>query len=245
MGYHGAAWIAKRIAAAAPLLTNVRAANDMVYQRVFCAGAKPAPRPVIAGRSRSDPARSAQCQTACKPGSVRPGKGGTAIPLGRDLRRASCDQPGRRVGNIPGGGAACRPYSVLLPVGFAVPPALPPARCALAAPFHPCPQRPEAVRAVCFLWHFPWGRPRRRLAGTVFPWSPDFPPAAGFSARTGGRPAVWPTRDARGSEPRQPPLHRSPSSSSSVARQLSGMERGQSVRDRNPGFGIQEPNRAR
>ena len=31
-------------------------------------------------------------------------------------------------------------------------------------------------RAVCFLWHFPWGRPRRALPGTVFPWSPDFPP---------------------------------------------------------------------
>ena len=31
------------------------------------------------------------------------------------------------------------------------------------------------ARAVCFLWHFPWGRPRRPLAGTVFPWSPDFP----------------------------------------------------------------------
>ena len=34
--------------------------------------------------------------------------------------------------------------------------------------------------AVCFLWHFPWGRPRRALPGTVFPWSPDFPPLAGF-----------------------------------------------------------------
>src|SRR4029079_15409623 len=32
----------------------------------------------------------------------------------------------------------CRPYSVLLPVGFAVPPPLPAARCALTAPFHPC-----------------------------------------------------------------------------------------------------------
>jgi len=31
-----------------------------------------------------------------------------------------------------------RPYSVLLPVGFALPPALPQARCALTAPFHPC-----------------------------------------------------------------------------------------------------------
>src|SRR6476660_8124207 len=32
-----------------------------------------------------------------------------------------------------------RSYSVLLPVGFAVPPPLPEARCALTAPFHPCP----------------------------------------------------------------------------------------------------------
>src|SRR5690348_6244484 len=31
-----------------------------------------------------------------------------------------------------------RPYLVLLPVGFALPPPLPEARCALTAPFHPC-----------------------------------------------------------------------------------------------------------
>ncbi len=36
------------------------------------------------------------------------------------------------------------------------------------------------ARAVCFLWHFPWGRPRRALPGTVFPWSPDFPPLRPF-----------------------------------------------------------------
>ena len=30
--------------------------------------------------------------------------------------------------------------------------------------------------AVCFLWHFPWGHPRRTLSGTACPWSPDFPP---------------------------------------------------------------------
>jgi hypothetical protein len=29
-----------------------------------------------------------------------------------------------------------------------------------------------------FLWHCPWGCPRRALPGTVFPWSPDFPPSA-------------------------------------------------------------------
>src|SRR4051812_15578732 len=65
-----------------------------------------------------------------------------AIPLGRPLPGASRDRPGRRRGNAPGRlprrGAASRPYLVLLPVGFAVPPTLPPARCALAAPFHPC-----------------------------------------------------------------------------------------------------------
>ena len=38
----------------------------------------------------------------------------------------------------------------------------------------PLPGR-RSARAVCFLWHFPWGRPRRALPGTVFPWSPDFP----------------------------------------------------------------------
>jgi len=33
----------------------------------------------------------------------------------------------------------CRPYSVLHPVGFTVPALLPGPRCALAAPFRPCP----------------------------------------------------------------------------------------------------------
>ena len=69
----------------------------------------------------------------------------------------------------------CRPYLVLLPVGFAVPLPLPVARCALTAPFHPYPEGRSLGRAVCSLWHFPWGRPRRPLAGTVIPWSPDFP----------------------------------------------------------------------
>jgi hypothetical protein len=49
--------------------------------------------------------------------------------------------------------------------------------------------------AVCSLWHFPWGRPRRPLAATVDPWSPDFPPpgACGRKACSpgSGRPASW------------------------------------------------------
>ena len=70
--------------------------------------------------------------------------GVTAIPLGRRLPGASSNLPGRQgLDRTPKYLCAFaqkpsrRPYSVLLPVGFAVPPALPPARCALTAPFHP------------------------------------------------------------------------------------------------------------
>src|SRR3546814_18318074 len=63
-----------------------------------------------------------------------------AIHLGRPLLDASRDRPGRRRENPRGlcpEGPAGRPYLILLRVGFAVPPPLPGARCALTAPFHP------------------------------------------------------------------------------------------------------------
>jgi hypothetical protein len=110
------------------------------------------------------------------------------IHLGRSLLSASSNQPGRRRGDAPAPALRrelCRPYSVLLPAGFAVPRLLPAARCALTAPFHPYLGKPEAV---CFLWHFPWGRPRRTLSGAVSPWSPDFPPRNAFRS---GHPADW------------------------------------------------------
>ena len=57
-------------------------------------------------------------------------------------------------------GLPCRPrYRVrgaLLPHPFTLPSGLDP-------------------EAVYFLWHCPWGRPRRTLSGTTLPWSPDFP----------------------------------------------------------------------
>ncbi len=137
------------------------------------------------------PGRREKCQTACKPGSVRAFWRETAIPLGRASRHASRDQPGRQGGNASAPafeGRRHRPYSVLLPVGFTLPPLSPGARGALTAPFHPCPSEVSLAWAVCFLWHCPWGRPRRPLAGTVFPWSPDFPPS---SFDNSGRPAVW------------------------------------------------------
>jgi hypothetical protein len=90
-------------------------------------------------------------------------------------------------------GAACRSYLVLLPVGFTLPPPLPAARCALTAPFHPCRPPPRRTGGLggMFLWHFPWGRPRRALPGTVPPWSPDFPPLAKQNLTKSGHPTVW------------------------------------------------------
>src|SRR5262245_37045966 len=59
----------------------------------------------------------------------------------------------------------CRQRGALLPHRFTL---------ALAG----CP-----APAVSSLWHFPWGRPRRPLAATVDPWSPDFPPPRAMAAK--------------------------------------------------------------
>ena len=81
------------------------------------------------------------------------------------------------------------PYLVLLRVGFALPVALLPRRCALTAPFHPYLNL--AARAVCFLWHFPsnWLEPALPdvIRHTALR-SSDFPPAA-VSKNRGERPS--------------------------------------------------------
>src|SRR5690348_18067103 len=72
----------------------------------------------------------------------------TAIHLARRSPGASSNLPERLIRTDP----ARRPrrsYSVLLPVWFAVPPALPRTRCALTAPFHPyLPRRSGAGGSV-------------------------------------------------------------------------------------------------
>jgi hypothetical protein len=76
--------------------------------------------------------------------------GRATIPLGRALLHGSSDLPGSC--GAPSRHAVPKdvlPYLVLLRVGFALPPPLLAARCALTAPFHPYPPR----RAVCSLWH--------------------------------------------------------------------------------------------
>src|SRR5271165_2997377 len=106
----------------------------------------------------------------------------TAIPLGRPSPGASSNQPERQGQRTRPRGerAARRSYSVLLPAGLAVPLALPPARCALAAPFHPClhaEPRGLTIRRFAFCGAFPGVAPAGR-----------YPAPHPFGARTFLRP---------------------------------------------------------
>ena len=80
--------------------------------------------------------------------------------------RLTATYPDGWPGNCPEGCPSRRPYSVLLPVGFAMPPLLPVARWALTPPFHPCP----AIPCVRY-------EPYRRTAGR-FAFCGTFPGVA-------------------------------------------------------------------
>ena len=156
-----------------------------VQHRLASAGRGAPPRRAksFVRRARPAPTRKSASRPVSRVlyGREREAPDVTAIPLGRPSPGASSNQPerqGPRTGPETPCGAAHRSYSVLLPAGLAVPPTLPPTRCALAAPFHPYRPWLSALRrrAVCFLWRCPWGRPRRTLSGAVSAWSPDFPP---------------------------------------------------------------------
>src|SRR5579859_2628014 len=112
-----------------------------------------------------------------------------AIHLGRPLPDASRDRPGRRRGNAPRRRTGAPPLLGLAPGGVyhaasVAGRAVRSYRTLSPLPFAALNRR----KAVCSLWHFPWGRPRRTLSGTIFPWSPDFPPH-GFP--WSGHPAIW------------------------------------------------------
>jgi hypothetical protein len=87
------------------------------------------------------------------------------------------------------------PYSVLLPVGFTLPPLLPRVRCALAAPFRPCP-RDQIARAnrSCtgglFSVALSLGSPPPAVSRHRVPVEPGLSSACGSLHRS-GRPAVW------------------------------------------------------
>src|SRR3984957_2687482 len=116
----------------------------------------------------------------------------TTIPLGRPLPDASSNQPERRGQRTSPCDASRRRVSLLF--GFAPGGACHAADVAARAvrsyrTLSPLPSRllalRPAIKAVCFLWRFPWGRPRRTLSGAVSVWSPDFPPF--FRRRPSGR----------------------------------------------------------
>ncbi len=156
-------------------------------------------------RSRAAPSCMAEAvgQTACKPGSVldrsaQADRRGMAIHLGRPLPDASRDLPGQRRGNALAecpskeGPRACRPYSVLLPVGFAVPFPSPGTRCALTAPFHPCPPSPEGFGGrFAFCGTFPRVAPAGCYPAPCFRGARTFLPGRGPNRDRSGHPAVW------------------------------------------------------
>jgi len=97
-------------------------------------------RPRSSSGSQSDPVerpRSGKKESAVKPGSVLDSHS-SGMRVAAQLKR-----PTRKphVGHMCGRRRRVLPYLVLLQVGFAVPLMLPPARCALTAPFHPYRRR--------------------------------------------------------------------------------------------------------
>src|SRR3954447_20576055 len=148
-------------------------------------------------------------QTVCKPGSVPRLSGdghssGTFVAerLARPTRAAA-----RKARPAARSRTACRSYLVLLPVGFALPPPLPAARCALTAPFHPCrPYRPmglspggvpsedrawRCVSVALSLESPPPGVTRHRAS--VEPGLSSLPPSPGITRgqKESGHPTVW------------------------------------------------------
>ena len=89
------------------------------------------------------------------------------------------------------------PYLALLRAGFCLPPTLPPARCALTAPFHPYPSTRRlraSLRAVFFLCHWSVRLPCPGITRRTALWSSDFPlpPALRGEPRFPKAAIVWP-----------------------------------------------------
>jgi hypothetical protein len=135
-----------------------------------------------------------------------------AILLGRRLPGASRNQPGQQAETAP------KVSLHAIPIRFCSRWGLPCRLCRQTRGGllpHPFTLTPPAYRfgtpalrrssryeggAVCFLWHFPWGRPRRQLTGIVFLGARTFL-TRGLSALA--RAAARPTgRPYKGSRPR-------------------------------------------
>ncbi|MDB5481719.1 MAG: hypothetical protein JWO83_2772 [Caulobacteraceae bacterium] len=120
---------------------------------------------------------------ACKPGSVplpltgkRDGHSSGPPVAGRFSRPTRASGPAKPAGLAAG----ATPLFGLAPGGACH--AVPVTRSAVGSypTLSPLPLifslGGRSHRAVCFLWRYPWGRPRRALPAAFSPWSPDFPP---------------------------------------------------------------------
>ena len=95
----------------------------------------------------------------------------TVIRLGRASPRASSSQPGS------GTGHTIAPLFGFAPGGVCRPRMLPPARCALTAPFHPYLIRTRRHgHRRCLSVALSVGSRRRGVTSHPALWSPDFPP---------------------------------------------------------------------
>ncbi len=130
---------------------------------------------------RRSAARGETFQSACKPGSVWQ----VSPPRRPFICESCCQLP---VATNPGGGPGDRlrarlpctrpPLFGLAPGGVC--PAATVASRAVRS-YRTVSPLPAQAPAVCFLWHCPWGRPRRPLAATVSPLEP------GLSSRVSPR----------------------------------------------------------
>jgi hypothetical protein len=86
--------------------------------------------------------------------------------------------------------AAGSPYSVLLPVGFTLPPLSPGARCALTAPFHPCSWPPfPAGRSGLFSVALSLGSPPPAVSRHRVPVEPGLSSTAARASAAAVQPS--------------------------------------------------------
>ena len=164
---------------------------------------KPAPRPA---RRRPEDARR-----ACKPDFVHRLRGWMTIPLVRPLPDGSSCLPGSAGARWPCGLRRARSLFGIAPGGACHAGAVASPPVGSYPTVSPLPIRRQAV---CSLWRYPWGCPRRALPGTITSWSPDFPRQvapprsssppravgmAGIGRRVNGRSGGWNGRDQVGS----------------------------------------------
>jgi hypothetical protein len=120
-------------------------------------------------------------------------------PCGRCIPIRSCSRRGLPCPLPCGRGGGLLPHRFTLALGLrsgrsvlcgAIPGVSPVGAVGSYPAVSPLPSD-RSPQAVCSLWRYPWGYPRRALPAAVSTWSPDFPRMPPFGDCTRDRPAVW------------------------------------------------------